>query len=268
VADLDRNLWYCFSGCSAGGDVVDLVRRLYGVGYREAAEILADLARQAPSPALGLRAASRQEPRRHTPPFRPFLRRLRLEPFAPFLAQKGIEPNTARFFEAGAWEGPGFLQGCVGVRLHDPGGRPLGYAGRRLDGGEARWFGKWKMPPRLPKSRILYNAHRIGAALHGGTVALTECPWGVMRLHQLGMPAVALLGVHLTSAQRCLLRRTARVLLVLDADPVGRDATERLRRSLADVAPLVRVLRLPDGKDPDDLTNRDLRVLLEPFFLS
>ena len=39
-----RNLWRCFTRCNAGGDIVELVRRLDNCGYREVAYYLASLA--------------------------------------------------------------------------------------------------------------------------------------------------------------------------------------------------------------------------------
>ena len=39
-----RNLWRCFTRCDAGGDIVELVRRLDNCGYREVAYYLASLA--------------------------------------------------------------------------------------------------------------------------------------------------------------------------------------------------------------------------------
>jgi DNA primase len=261
VADLERNLWYCFSACGTGGDVVDLVRLLDGVGYREAAATLAELAREPTE------AHTRAVPRGDgvAMPFQPFLRRLSLDPHCPFLAAKGILLETARVFEVGAWSGSGFLEGCVGVRLFDPEGHPLGYAGRRLDGEQGQKFEKWKLPPRLPKSRILYNAHRVRRDLQGGTIVVVECPWGVIRLHQLGVPAVALLGVRLSDTHLACMRFARNVLLLLDGDPAGRMAAKRI--ALA-VGPTARILHLPDGSDPDDLPDADLDHLVRPFLSS
>lgn len=258
VVDQERNVWFCFSVCATGGDVVDLVRRLDGVGYRQAAETLAALALLSPPSAP---RASGPALDRRDPVFRPFTRRLSLEPSSTFLAEKGIRTETAGLFEAGTWPGPGFLQGCVGVRLHDLDGRALGYAGRRLDAEQARRLGKWKVPPRLPKGHLLYNAHRVRADLDGSTVALVECPWGVMRLHQLGQPAVALLGVHLSRHQRDALRGAACVLVLLDGDRAGREGAARIRASLDGQGPAVRVVELPEGQDPDDLADEELRAL-------
>ena len=43
VVSLRKNLWRCFTGCDAGGDVVELVRRLDRKSYRLTAEYLAEL---------------------------------------------------------------------------------------------------------------------------------------------------------------------------------------------------------------------------------
>jgi DNA primase len=251
VVDTHRNTWRCFTRCQRGGDLIELVRALDRVGYREAGLVLAQLA-HLPAPA-----EPRAAPPGRPPPFVPYTRRLHLEPDAPFLARKQISAATARRFEAGAYRGRrGFLARCIGVRLHDAGGRPLGYAGRRLDPDEAQRFGKWKFPPRLPKGRLLYGWHHLARARE--PLVLVECPWAVMRLAQLGVHAVALLGVHLSEPQRQLLSVADRIVLLLDGDPAGRDAASHLARRLAPTHD-VNVVTLTDGCDPDDLSDEDLR---------
>lgn len=260
VADLERNTWFCFSRCGRGGDIVELVRLLGHPDYREAACYLASLVGQRSTLLPG-------PPQRSSTPqagFRPFTRRLPLDPGAPMLARKGIEPATARRFEAGTYHGRGFLRGCLGVRLHDSAGRPIGYAGRRLDEQQVRQFGKWKMARRLPKSRLLYSWHRVVRALPM-TLIVVEDPWSVMRLFQLGLPAVSLLGIHLSEHQRCLLSEVPHVILMLDGDEAGREATRRILRELGQYV-TVAVVSLPDGLDPDDLSDDRLLALLRPLF--
>ncbi len=43
-----KNLWYCFTRCRAGGDVVELARRLLHLSYIETAHYLAWLAENPP----------------------------------------------------------------------------------------------------------------------------------------------------------------------------------------------------------------------------
>lgn len=47
-----RGLWYCHA-CSEGGDVIDLVRRLRGCGFRDAVAWLIELAAPPPNPEAG-----------------------------------------------------------------------------------------------------------------------------------------------------------------------------------------------------------------------
>ncbi len=266
VVRLDKSLWYCFTRCDAGGDVVELVRRLRHGDYRDAARYLASLAATHVEPECGSWGpGSAPSPSPSTGSFRPYTRRLHLDPSAAFLAAKGIHSATARSFAAGAYYGPGFCAGCVAVRLHDPDGHPLGYAARRLDAELAHRLGKWKLPPRLPKSSLLYGYHRSAEAFAERGGILVEGPWGVMRLAQLGLPAVALLGTHLSQQQRRLLTAAHRLLLMLDGDPAGRRATWRLREQLAAVTD-VRHVNLPDAHDPDDLADDQLRACASPLF--
>ncbi|MFQ5601062.1 MAG: CHC2 zinc finger domain-containing protein [Candidatus Krumholzibacteriia bacterium] len=254
VVSLRKNLWRCFTGCDAGGDVVELVRRLDGKTYRQTAEYLAEMAHAPPSASRELVATGSQS-------FRPFPFRLRLQADVDFFREKGIHPETARRFDAGLYRNQGFLDGCIGVRLHAPTGSPLGYAGRRLDPQLAARYGKWKFPPRLPRNQLLFNFHRIRSRLPAASLVLTECPWSVMRLHQIDVPAVALLGVHLSDRQRQLLRSASRLVLLLDGDPAGTKAAARIHERIAPAAEVV-IASIPQRLDPDDLTDHELRRLL------
>jgi DNA primase len=261
VVDLDRNLWYCFTRCGTGGDVVELARRLAPGGYIEAALYLASLAEgqpQAHDPTT-----TTPSPPTPSSSFTPYTRCLQLDPSAPFLRRKGIHPTTANRFEVGAYLGPGFCAGCIAVRLHDLEGHPLGYAARRLDPAAIDQHGKWKLPPRLPKNTLLYGHHHCANAILSRGVVVVECPWGVMRLAQLGVPAVALLGTNLSAVQRRLLAQAPTVLLMFDGDLAGRQATSRASHLLA-AATSVRTVLLPDGLDPDDLQDSQLLALVRP----
>jgi hypothetical protein len=227
-----------------------------GKSWRETAEYLSSLAGS--NPVVQVRPSAPP-----ANPFRPFTRRLPLSPDAPLLRQKKIRPETARRFETGSWAGNGFLKNCVGVRLHDTSGHPVGYAGRRIHPADIRRYGKWKFPSGLPKSGLLYNWHRCGSAMKKGLVVV-ECPWGVMRLSQAGIPAVALLGIHLSPVQFELLRKVPRILLMPDGDTAGRNAFRHIGNCL-DSHTRVRTILLPEGLDPDDLDDLELKKFSSSF---
>jgi DNA primase len=259
VVSLSKNLWHCFTGCNAGGDVIELVRRLYGKDHRQTAAFLSSLADIAPTSQPLCSAHYRKKS------FTPFTARLQLDASTPWLHKKQINPGTARRFEAGAYRGAGFLKGCIAVRLHDLSGHPIGYAGRRTDPHLANQYGKWKFPPGLPKNEILYNSHRIKSG-NPTAVVVVECPWGVMRLTQLNIPAVALLGIHLSLLQLDLLKKLSRVVLMLDGDYAGRSAAIRIRKALEPYT-TVHCISLPSDLDPDDLTDNALLSATDHFLL-
>ncbi len=71
------------------------------------------------------------------------------------------------------------------------------------------WCGAWttantlKSPatwPPWPRSRQRPRGVEASSRLHQG-LAVVECPWGVMRMAKIGIPAVALLGTHLSRSQ-------------------------------------------------------------------
>ncbi len=256
VVSRNKNLWRCFTACDAGGDVVEFVRRLDKIDYPRVAFYLASLADAPPPP-------SRRAPLPTRTAFTPFPHRLRLDPHVDFLRHKAIQSQTASFFEVGFYSGRGFLHQSIGVRLHDLDGNPLGYAARRLHPQQARTFGKWKFPPRLPKNQLLYNFHRV-RPIHHRPLVIVECPWGVMRLHQLAIPSVALLGTHLSAPQQSLLLEAPRLIVLMDADRAGRKAASRISQKMSSHSDLL-VASIPTGLDPDDLSDEQLATTLRPF---
>lgn len=260
VANLSKNIWYCFTGCNSGGDVIEFVRKMDRISRRQVAQYLSSLAGCSPAhhvvrppPATSSLGTA----------FRPFIRRLHLNPYAPLLGKKQIHPMTARWFEAGAWHGPGFLKECIGVRLHDPAGNPVGYAGRRINPIDMKTYGKWKFPTGLAKSSLLYNYHRVRSHIRRGLV-VAECPWAVMRLAQLAIPAVALLGTSLSAPQIDLLRKAPGIILMLDGDRAGKNAIRNIRNALDSVIQ-IQTFQLPEGLDPDDLNDYDLNKVTHLF---
>lgn len=257
----ERNLWFCFTRCQRGGTVVELVWLLAGRSWSRAARWLEQLAMAPPShSSREMPAASVRDPQASTP-FRPYTRRLALDPAHAFFGKLDLAPNTLRHFEAGAWYGKGLLEGTVAVRLHDPAGSPLGYAGRRLDPGQIRARGKWIWPPRYPKGDGLWNWHRIDPGSPLGLVVV-EGPWSVMKLWQAGITnAVALGGVSVSTKQRRMLSLAGHLSLALDGDDAGRTAMTRLVAE--GLHPRMRAMPCPPGTDPADLTTDELKRLLE-----
>ena len=257
-ADLQRGIWHCFTSCG-GGDAVALIRKIENCSYRDAARLLKRLC-EGMEPRSPFISPSAPDSR-----FRPFTLRIPLNPVVSFLQKnKAITIETAVRFETGVTERSAFLKRAVAVRLHDIHGNPIGYCGRRLDPIEIEKWGKWRFPRYLPKSNILFNAHRAACFRHQGIIVV-ECPWGVMRLGQAGFPnAVALLGTSLSSAQAEWLEKAPSILLMLDGDAAGRKGAEHIAASFPGKTKVV-IHHLPDGCDPDDLSDRQLRSVVDQY---
>ena len=256
-----KGVWHCHSHCG-GGDVVELVRVMVGGDYAAAARALGQIEDGSSAACRRARSATSAPPSTST--FTPYTKALQLKPDHHFLQARGIRPPTARAFEAGWWPLAGFLEGCIGVRLHDLHGRPLGYAGRRVDRDKALCLGKWKLPRCLPKADLLFNWHRARPHLSQGVV-LVEGPFDAMRLWQVGLRSVvALLGKSLSPAQRALVLSAPKCVVMLDGDDAGRDGARRLAAALTPHP--TQLVGLPDGLDPADLNQEELRHLVTSFF--
>ncbi len=84
---------------------------------------------------------------------------------------------------------------------------------------------------------------------------------------QIGFPAVALLGIGLSSTQSQLLCQASRIVLMLDGDDAGRSAGRKITNALTQRSGVwVHRVELPQGLDPDDLSDTDLRHRLHTCF--
>ncbi|HET7703878.1 MAG TPA: DNA primase, partial [Candidatus Limnocylindrales bacterium] len=158
--------------------------------------------------------------------------------------------------------------------IRDANGSPVGLGGRILGNAtdDGRDHGpKYLNSPATPlfdKSRTLYLIDRAKAAMRKtGQAVIVEGYTDALMAHQAGFDTVvASLGTALTPGQVALLTRYAtKIALAYDVDAAGEkagtfgaQALESLigQLALADTGvelDEVRVVRLPDGKDPDEV---------------
>lgn len=114
------------------------------------------------------------------------------------------------------------------------------------------------VPADVEKSRCLFGLHE---AMEYPTVGVVESPLDVVRLHGMGIPAVATFGSMVSDKQIDLLSRYfKRVVPMGDNDEAGKKMDEYLTRSLRNRN--VGVLKfsyegLGDAKDPGDVQDRE-----------
>ena len=158
--------------------------------------------------------------------------------------------------------------------IRDANGSPVGLGGRIL--GNATDDGKDHGPkylnspatPLFDKSRTLYLIDRAKASIRkSGQAVIVEGYTDALMAHQAGFDnVIASLGTALTPGQVALLTRYAtKIALAYDVDAAGEKAgtfgAQALEALIGQLAVAdtgveldeVRVVRLPDGKDPDEV---------------
>lgn len=133
-------------------------------------------------------------------------------------------------------------------------GRVIGFGGRVLDDSKPKYLNS-------PETIVFHkgtNLYGLNYAIKNKIVdryfIIVEGYMDCISLHQYGITnAVASLGTALTVNQARMLKRYAdKVIISYDADFAGQTATLRGLDILRDAGFEVRVLNIPEGKDPDE----------------
>ncbi|PZO19510.1 MAG: DNA primase [Leptolyngbya foveolarum] len=147
------------------------------------------------------------------------------------------------------------------VPIHDAQNRLIGFGGRGLTADAKPKYLNSPETELFDKGKTLYGLDKAkGAIAKQDRAIIVEGYFDVIALHAAGITnAVASLGTALNAGQvKLLLRYTEskQVIFNFDADAAGVKAAERAIGEVADMAyrgdVQLRVLNIPDGKDPDD----------------
>ncbi|HET9879870.1 MAG TPA: DNA primase [Candidatus Limnocylindria bacterium] len=155
------------------------------------------------------------------------------------------------------------FRGRIIIPIRDASARAVGLGGRVMPNGEGPKYLNSPATMLFDKSRTLYGIDLARAAIRREKLAvIVEGYTDVMAAHQAGFTnVVASLGTALTRGQVELATRYAdAVALAYDVDLAGEAATQR--GLLEELGPdqavsKVRVVRIPAGKDPDELIRTD-----------
>jgi DNA primase len=177
-----------------------------------------------------------------------------------YLTSRGITPKTAEYFEIGFFGGKGSMHGRIVIPIHNSAGELVAYAGRAIDESEPRY----KLPGGFLKTLELFNQYRVLSDIMAReeAVIVVEGFFGCMKIHQAGYPRVlALMGSTLSEVQEKILAGFPRLVLMFDGDEAGRGATLEIATRLMSKT-FVKVINLPDGKQPDQLSSEEIRFIL------
>ncbi len=153
------------------------------------------------------------------------------------------------------WLGFSEKQDMVTIPVHSPDGMEVGFVGRSIEGKD------FKNTPGLPKSKVLFNLHRVKTS---SKVYVVESSFDAIRLDQCGFPAVATLGANVSNIQTDLLKKYFNnIIVIADNDEAGGNMKDKIVERLG---PRVTVIKLDKQyKDIGDMPDEAIKNLDESF---
>jgi DNA primase len=139
----------------------------------------------------------------------------------------------------------------------DTSGNIVAFGGRVMDDSKPKYLNT-SDTPGFKKSRHLFALNFARNHCADGMI-LCEGYMDVIALHAAGFEnAVATLGTAITAEQaRIFAKYTNKVTISYDSDEAGQRAANRAMQLLGEVGLEVRVLRVPDAKDPDEYIRKN-----------
>jgi DNA primase len=146
-------------------------------------------------------------------------------------------------------------QDMVTIPVHSPDGMEVGFVGRSVEGKD------FKNTPGLPKSKILFNLHRVKTS---SKVYVVESSFDAIRLDQCGFPAVATLGANVSNIQTDLLQKYFNnIIVIADNDEAGGNMKSKIVERLGSRVSVVKLDK--QYKDIGDMPDEAIRNLDESF---
>lgn len=281
--ELERKIFHCF-GCGEKGNVLEFVAKLDKTDLRTAALKITTVCSIAPAPPRGqtkkptsptsstTALATKLTPTPREPVAddpapstdgtgnAPLTFQLKLDASHAYLTDRGLSAELVAEFGLGFCS-RGLMKGRICIPIQDQDGNLVAYAGRWAGENVPADEGKYKLPPKFEKGRVLFNLHRI----QRGTphLVLVEGFWSTFRLHALGVPVVGLMGWSVSPEQVELLLEwgVTSATLLLDGDEAGYRGRERLLPLLANSF-FVLAPKLEEGEKPDTLDEAKLAELV------
>ncbi len=294
VVNDDKQYYHCF-GCGQSGDAITFVMDYENMDYIDALESLAERYSIDLAPMLtdgktyDINKKELYELMRSAAKY--FYSNLsRSQQVQSYLKQRGITPKIARHFGLGyagdSWNGLMQAMQSLGASkqqlldcgliiknengryydrfrnrlifpIFDARGRVVAFGGRVLDDSLPKYLNS---PETLlfHKSNILYGLNFANKTRGQDTVFLVEGYMDVVAMHQFGFTtAVASLGTALTESQIAILaRHYDKLIFAYDSDGAGQKAIMKSLELLAKSDLKVKILKLSQGKDPDEVLKK------------
>ena len=146
-------------------------------------------------------------------------------------------------------------QDMVTIPVASPEGVPVGFVGRSVEGKD------FKNTPGLPKSKVLFNLHRVKAS---NRVYVVESSFDAIRLDQCGFPAVATLGANVSKIQTDLLQKYFNeVYVIADNDEAGGNMKDKIIERLGSRVIVIKLDK--EYKDVGDMSDDAIKNIEQSF---
>jgi len=143
--------------------------------------------------------------------------------------------------------------------IHDQQGNAVGFGGRIIGDGEPKYLNSPDTPV-YNKSFVLYGLTFAKDAIKKADMAIfVEGYMDVIAAHQAGSKnVIATSGTALTAPQLKLIKRyTKNIAFAFDADSAGTEATKRAIELAQEAELSIRIIQIPEGKDPDECIQKN-----------
>ena len=146
-------------------------------------------------------------------------------------------------------------QDMVTIPVASPDGINVGFVGRSIEGKE------FKNTPGLPKSKTLFNLHRVKIS---SKVYVVESSFDAIRLDQCGFPAVATLGANVSNFQTDLLQKYFNnIIVIADNDEAGGNMKTKIVERLGNRVSVIQLDK--QYKDIGDMSDEAIKNIDESF---
>lgn len=248
----DKGTFFCFS-CHESRSLIELVMHVTQKSYFEASRFV-DSAKVETNIVDNLEKML-EEKEEYTPFDELMVKRLNVQALESprairYYEGRRITLDSINKFSLGYSE----KRDMVTIPVTSPDGSMyVGFIGRSVEGKT------FIHTPGLPKSKVLFNLHRVKRF---DSVYIVESSFDAIRLDQCGVPAIATLGVYISKVQLDLLTKYFNnVIVIPDNDDAGQTMTEKIVKRMKDRAT---VIGLPQRfKDIGDMTDEDIFKLTE-----
>lgn len=249
--DKEKGVFICFA-CGESGSLMDMVMRITSRNFFEASRLIKSAEKEfnIADIVIGRLESNPDELQEFDSNL---INRLHSDLLSSsdavrYFKSRSINLESIEFFKLGY----SMKQHMVTVPVCDHRGMYVGFVGRSIEGKT------FKNSTNLPKKHVLFNLHNV----RFNNIAVVESSFDAIRLHQVGIPAVATLGASISKNQIDLLNKYASsVILCPDKDEAGEKMVSKIKDNM--LKKDITIVNVGSAKDIGDLSDDDIQEVFK-----